>query len=177
MKTPRSVKYIRGRTENLLQEAGVSSIPVPLHSIADYLGVSIKYHPYEGELAGMIARTAQGAVVGINSLHPRTRQRFTLAHELGHFLLHSFDVHIDTGFRVKRRDGTSSLAVDPEEIEANRFAAELLMPFSRVLDDLIERDIDIESDEDIRILADRYQVSRQAMSIRISNLIDTHRNT
>jgi Zn-dependent peptidase ImmA (M78 family) len=175
MRRPRSIKLIKERAAELLRESGSATVPVPLDKIATHLGVNIKYYPYEGELAGMIAKVADGAVVGVNSLHPRTRQRFTIAHEIGHFVLHSFDVHIDTGFRVKKRDGTSSLAIDPDEIEANRFAAELLMPADELLTDLIERDVDIEDDDDIKSLADKYQVSRQAMALRINNLLDTHR--
>ena len=61
------------------------------------------------------------------------RQRFTIAHEIGHFLLHTDeDVHIDEKRPIGRRDDLSSQAVDACEIEANQFAAELLMPESLV---------------------------------------------
>jgi Zn-dependent peptidase ImmA (M78 family) len=69
------------------------------------------------------------------------------------------------------------MAVDPKEIEANRFAAELLMPYNMVLADLKKRPIDVENEEAIRELAQKYQVSVQAMTHRITNLLDEFLNT
>ena len=70
---------------------------------------------------------------------------------------------------MNRRDERSSQAIDPDEIEANRFAAELLMPYAMIVDDII--DIDIEDDEELRELADKYQVSVQALTHRINDLL------
>lgn len=69
-----------------------------------------------------------------------------------------------------RRDATSSMATDISEVEANQFAAELLMPLKFLLRDLPEVRIDFESDEKIALLAKRYGVSAQAMAYRIANL-------
>lgn len=171
MKWPRSSGAIRKHAIELLSGARALTVPVPLEKVTQHLNVTVRQVPYEGELAGMIMKTSSGIFVGVNSLHSRSRQRFTIAHEVGHLVLHNFDLHIDTHFPVKRRDETSSLAIDPEEIEANRFAAELLMPKEFVAQDILEREIDFENDDDIEVLARRYQVSRQAMTLRISNLI------
>lgn len=65
----------------------------------------------------------------------------------------------------------SSLATDPDEIEANRFAAELLMPYDIIFADLATRHIDVEDDYQIRELADKYGVSAQSMTHRITNLL------
>jgi Zn-dependent peptidase ImmA (M78 family) len=57
------------------------------------------------------------------------RQRFTIGHELGHLTLHhGHDLILERLVRLNFRDATSSTANDEEEIEANHFAAELLMP-------------------------------------------------
>ena len=64
----------------------------------------------------------------------------------------------------------ASKAENPEEIEANRFAAELLMPETMLTDDLRGKKLDIENDELIRELADRYRVSPQALTYRLVNL-------
>lgn len=119
----------------------------------------------------MLVRGHGQTVIGVNSLHHPNRQRFTIAHELGHLLLHKDEVHIDRSFRVNRRDEVSSLAVDPDEIEANRFAAELLMPYNLVMADLLECEIDLEDEDEIRRLAKKYEVSLQAMTHRIINLL------
>ena len=71
---------------------------------------------------------------------------------------------------MRQRDGLSSLAVDPEEIEANGFAAELLMEASIVEAAIEEADPLYEDDELASWLADRYDVSLQAMASRLGNL-------
>lgn len=174
MKKARSSSTIRQAATPILEKHGVTSLPVPVERIAESLGARLRYSPFDGdsELAGMLIRGDGVTVIGVNSLHHIHRQRFTIAHECGHLLLHKGkDVHIDRSFRINRRDGISSQAIDPEEIEANRFAAELLMPYNMIMQDLIEYDIDIEDEQDLKELADKYQVSVQALTHRITNLL------
>ena len=76
-------------------------------------------------------------IIGVNALHHPNRQRFTVAHECGHLILHKAqitkEVHVDKDFPMLMRDSVSAAGVNEMEIEANVFAAELLMPgsFSR----------------------------------------------
>jgi Zn-dependent peptidase ImmA (M78 family) len=63
------------------------------------------------------------------------------------------------------------MAVDPDEIEANRFAAELLMPYSMLQADLAEHAIDPEDEAEFERLAKRYRVSVQAMTHRIAHVM------
>jgi Zn-dependent peptidase ImmA (M78 family) len=168
----RSARAIRRQVQQLLEQHGVQRPPVPVEVIAELVGAKLKYSPYEGELAGMLIRDHGRCIIGINSNHHTNRQRFTIAHEIGHLILHDIQVHIDRDFRVLRRDANSSLAIDHLEIEANRFAAELLMPFDMLVKDLAERNIDVEDEETLRPLARRYRVSRQAITHRIANIVD-----
>lgn len=177
--TARSSRELRSYAEAAIQDCDVRSPPVPVERIAQSLGAILRYAPFEGELAGTLVREEEGRVViGVNSLHHVHRQRFTIAHECGHLLLHQGkQVYIDHTFRVNsralvnNRDGSSASATDPEEIEANRFAAELLMPFNMIIDDLVERDLDIEDEAELRVLADRYRVSLQSLTIRITGVM------
>lgn len=73
-------------------------------------------------------------------------------------------------FSVQRRDENSSLAIDVSEIEANRFAAELLIPYDFIMADLADYNIDIE-ERLIEGLAKKYAVSAQAMTFRLNNLL------
>ena len=176
-KPPRTSKELRPLATALINKCDISSPPVPMNEIAESLGATLRFAPFDGELAGMLVRDEDNGrvVIGVNSLHHIHRQRFTIAHECGHLRLHQGkQVHIDHTFRVNRRDDTSSQAIDPEEIEANRFAAELLMPFKMVVKDLTERDLDIEDESELRVLADRYQVSLQALTFRITNVIQNN---
>jgi Zn-dependent peptidase ImmA (M78 family) len=123
-------------------------------------------------MSGMVHRKPDGtAVIGVNSMEAPTRQRFTIAHELGHLLLHKDeDLHVDERFPIAFRNPKSSQAIDDKEIEANQFAAELLMPEEFILKDLKGKDLDIEDDDLVAELAAKYEVSTQAMTIRLSRL-------
>ena len=166
----RRLTAIRRKAGELLERTQVDSPPVDLDAVASSLGATIRYSPFDGELAGMLVRKDDEIVIGVNSLHHLNRQRFTIAHELGHLLLHEGN-YIDRSFRVNMRDAQSSLGTNREEIEANQFAAELLMPFDDIKADLLGHEIDVEDDEAIVSLAKRYRVSVQALNHRISNLM------
>lgn len=171
MKKPRRSEVIRQYVARILGGQGITEAPVPVEQLAEALGVQVRYGPFEGELAGMLLQREGQAIIGVNSSHHVHRQRFTIAHELGHFILHGGEVHIDRSFKVSRRDNVSSMAVEPNEIEANRFAAELLMPYSIITRDLESLHIDIEDEQEVKLLASKYQVSVQAMTHRLTNLL------
>jgi Zn-dependent peptidase ImmA (M78 family) len=167
-------KVTKRKAEELLRSLEVTEPPVPVERIARSLGLAIRYEPFDGDLSGLLQRRVRGGVLGVNSLHSETRQRFTIAHEIGHYLLHDDPIHVDEGFSVRFRDGVSAEASDPAEIEANRFAANLIMPETLLLDDfakLIPGRMDWEEDAVIRAFAKRYKVSVQAMTLRLSNLL------
>ncbi|MDE0532823.1 MAG: ImmA/IrrE family metallo-endopeptidase [Albidovulum sp.] len=172
MRRPRTSETLRGPAERLLNECGICTAPVPIERVAEHLGASIRYSPFEGELAGiLVRRDGEDTVIGVNSLHHPNRQRFTIAHECGHLILHrGKDVYIDRAFRVNRRDSVSSQATDPDEIEANRFAAELLMPYELIIRDTVDEMIDVEDAEEIKELAERYGVSVQALTHRVTKI-------
>ncbi len=165
----------RRRAQQILKEGGVTSPPVPLERLVELCRAAIRYEPFEGELSGMVHRRSDGSgVIGVNSSHSPTRQRFTIAHEIGHLLLHSDDeVHIDEKRPLGQRDELSSQAVDPREIEANQFAAELLMPESFVrecLVNLVDEEPEVSIEDAIEKLARVFRVSQLAMTHRLTNL-------
>jgi Zn-dependent peptidase ImmA (M78 family) len=164
--------------EQLLKRASVTKPPVPVERIAQLLDVEIRYVSFQGDISGMVAREGKHPVIGVNTSHSTARQRFTIAHEIGHLELghlpegHGGDgVHIDRDFKVMLRDSNSSQATDPTEIEANAYAAALLMPRSMLIkeQELISG-FDIEDDRLIQGLAARYKVSTQAMNFRLNNI-------
>jgi Zn-dependent peptidase ImmA (M78 family) len=86
-------------------------------------------------------------------------------------LLHDVDeLHVDRGFMVRLRSDISSLGLDENEMEANRFAAELLMPTRFLKRDLEGAELNFTDDATLRLLARRYGVSAQALAIRLSGL-------
>lgn len=160
------------KAREVLSKHGGVDLPVRVERIADRVGASISFEPFDGDVSGVAYRNGKQLLIGINSRHPLTRQRFSIAHEIGHLLLHEGrPMTVDKEMRVNRRDRTSSLATDAEEIEANAFAAELLMPAHRVRVEL-ERCLEEgkSSRSVVQHMAAAFDVSKQAMMIRLSNL-------
>jgi Zn-dependent peptidase ImmA (M78 family) len=154
----------------VLHECGIISRPVSLEKIVQHFSIQQVQLPASADIFGAIVRKGDRVSIAINpSQHPNP-QRFTLAHELGHYFCHDAQdmEHVDGDFRVSWRNNASSAGVDWKEIEANRFAAELLMP-----EDMLRKDVDkhLTIDRDaIQHLALLYGVSRLAMQFRLINL-------
>jgi Zn-dependent peptidase ImmA (M78 family) len=160
--------------QKLLNEHGLTKPPIPIEKLAQNLGVELRYEPFEhkGEqVSGMLFRDKGRSVIGVNSNESAVRQRFTIAHEIGHLHLHKDSVHFDTPAEVFLRNHLSSKSVDPKEIQANAFAAELLMPAKFVRAEFNQERGSALSDEDVvEKLANKFMVSSQAMTFRLANL-------
>lgn len=83
------------------------------------------------------------------------------------------DVNVDKKYFVMARDGNLAKGFDQKEIQANRFAAELLVPKDLLLAEISGRIVDVEDDALVAELARRFEVSAQMMSIRIGDLFQT----
>ena len=146
-------------------------VPVDVEAIAKSYNLSIRTQALEESVSGMLVIKDDGGLIGVNETHHPNRQRFTVAHELGHFLLHrhASNVFIDTG-PIFFRDESSSDGSKLREIQANRFAAELLMP-RRILVELLRSErFDPSDDAALRRMANRIGVSSQALLIRLTKL-------
>jgi Zn-dependent peptidase ImmA (M78 family) len=99
-------------------------------------------------------------IIGVNKLHHKNRKRYTLAHELGHYILHkdkNVDIVDTTFFRNNKTDSI--------EYMANEFAAKLLMPEDKVRDF-----VDNQGIKNIGELAEKFEVSASAMKYRVVSL-------
>lgn len=165
-------KLIRETVRDLLTDCEVEGPPVPVLDLARSRGARIvQVAGDDDEIDGFLYRENDQTVIGVNRKHALVRRRFTVAHELGHLLLHETgNVHVDRGFRIYLRDTSSKVGVIPHEMEANRFAAELLMPIEFLRDDLEKVVFDFVDDKELRTLAKRYAVSIQALTIRLTGL-------
>lgn len=148
----------------------LSQCPVALGSLARELGVAgVKVSTLRTGVSGQISRENEGYVIRVNRHEARERQRFTIAHELAHFLLHrdlidrSPDGITDN---VLYRSG----APDQVEFEANRLAADMIMPAALVEKKLNDEFQGVITEATIESLAARFQVSKAAMEIRLSTL-------
>lgn len=165
---------VRELVSELLGKYQITSPPVDVVDIAQKEGAVVLEQNLEEGVSGFLYRENGTVIIGVkkdSSKKGSGRKRFTVGHELGHFLLdHDTLMHVDKSVAIVRfRDRSSELGTDAEEVEANAFAAELLMPRAMLLNDL--RGVDTsDADEAIRSLASQYDVSEQAMAIRLTNL-------
>jgi Zn-dependent peptidase ImmA (M78 family) len=170
-------KHIRALVEALLDKNDVEPGPVPVEKIAKSFGISVNLDQVDDDLSGFLYRhhKSKNVIIGANKSHHPNRQRFTIAHELGHYLLHEGElVHLDSergAFMLNLRDSLSSRGKDNDEREANLFAAELLMPAKFLKQELEGKDLDIlEGNDFLHKLAKKYKVSTEALTFRLANL-------
>lgn len=140
------------------------SAPVDVEAMAEALGLAVNMDAaLPADISGRIMRGGNGPAgyyIELNGRHSFNRRRFTLAHEIAHYLLH----------RDKIGDGVEDNALyrsrlsDYIEIEANRLAAQILMPAKLV------RDIHDAGLRQPAGLSQAFQVSEEAMRIRLEQL-------
>lgn len=163
------MKKITNLVKGLIDKHSLSGIPIDLQKLACEYGIHIAYHNLPDDVSGALdLRDTDKKIILVNSNHSKNRQRFTVAHELGHYFLHhTVGVHIDK--KLFFRDATSAQGTNIVEKEANRFAAELLLPEDSLIADLNSIS-DLDSEEELKEIANRYCVSTIALSFRIAQL-------
>lgn len=172
-------KAIQKAVARLLE--GHNQLPVDVKAIAAQLEIDIiePEFPENPDLSGMLVRDGQRTFMAINQTQSEGRKRFTIAHEIGHFVLDEAKaVWIDKGVRpvVSYRRGTdvgTRYRYRLEEVRANRFAAELLMPEEAVRErfyQLTADGTDWEAEDALLDLAAAFDVSLPAMAIRLREL-------
>lgn len=137
--------------------------PVNVVAIAEEMGIRVwEMHDLPEGYSGKIWKDpvnggTSGYSIGVRADEPAVRKRFTVAHEIAHFVLHRD--RLDGGLLedIMYRGGLSNR----EEIQANQMAADILMPFP-----LIRKLVD-EGENTVEKLAARLQVSVPAMKIRL----------
>lgn len=168
---------IRKRVNKLLKDTLSVSPPIDVEYIAQHLNINLLFEELESNVSGFLVIKEKKASIVVNDSHHENRKRFTIAHELGHYALHANNgdqLFIDK--QVYHRNSASSEGVITQEIEANRFAAQLLMPRPMVKKavEIMEHEtgdeIDLSDDFCISKLARLFAVSEQALTIRLADL-------
>jgi Zn-dependent peptidase ImmA (M78 family) len=128
----RAIRVSRA-VQKILAELPRLKVPVDVYSIASRYA-TVTERDMDDDISGMLVplaayRKQQSWAIVVNKSHAMVRKRFTVAHELGHLFLHGYTApHADRGFLIRLRSARASDGTVAEEIEANQFAAELLMP-------------------------------------------------
>lgn len=155
--TTRAVQYAQG----ILERYWDRTIPISPEEIIkkiDDLVIEPKELP--DNISGKVGYDwgKRKYVITVNENHHENRQRFTIAHELGHYAL-GHGEKTDTLYR------DSALESSPDEVEANAFAAEILMPKAVINHLVFNQNI-----SDVRLLARKLWVSEQSMIYRLKNI-------
>jgi Zn-dependent peptidase ImmA (M78 family) len=143
----------------------LTEAPVKLGSIAHELGIEVFKSSLKPEISGLIepSPTARsGYRIRINRHEVVERQRFTLAHELAHFILHRSDIGGGLVDDVMYRSALSSR----KEVEANRLASEIIMPDSLIASERAKLR-HLPTEEFLSQMAKKFRVSKQAMQIKL----------
>lgn len=162
---------IESITDNILNELNIKTPKgIKLEKIAKHLGVDIKGEDLDFDVSGLFVMKNDKYYIRYNNTESEQRQRFTIAHELGHFILHKEDkpLFVDKNEKILYRNFDSSTGEIKKEREANAFAAALLMP--RFLLRQVISKAPNNVDDVVNYLATEFNVSEQAMSFRLSNL-------
>jgi Zn-dependent peptidase ImmA (M78 family) len=170
-----SLRTARQQGEALAEAMNFKKAPVDVSKVAKRLRLKLVYMNLGEDVSGLLISKGDSSVIAVQETDHPKRQRFTIAHEIGHFFLrHQFDpgehVHVDRGHLITPRNSRSSTGADPKEIEANQFAACLLMPSSLLSRRIREFKDDSLRDYHVSKLAEEFEVSEQAMTIRLSTL-------
>jgi Zn-dependent peptidase ImmA (M78 family) len=164
----RYAREIDSQAADLLRKLNLMSAPVDVQTVAESLGAKVVFDDLEGDVSGFLLREKGVSTIAINKQHHPNRQRFTLAHECGHLFLHAKEgdrLWLDKTlfFRDNSKSGDQF-----SEIQANQFAAGLLMPEFLLRESLGETGPVSESD--VLRLALKFQVSERAMAVRLVSL-------
>jgi Zn-dependent peptidase ImmA (M78 family) len=152
------MKLDRVSADELLRRLYVTAPPVPIEELARKLEI-VLHKVHNPGWAGACQSTREQADIWVNADDIEVRQRFTIAHEIGHLILHPLgEVFRDTTFEG-----------NPREAQANGYAAGLLMPYSMLAPLARAHDYDASR------LAEVFQVSKRAMEIRLLTLMGVGR--
>src|SRR5439155_9267429 len=114
-----SIRKARMRATALRAKHGVDQLPIDVEKLAEAEGVEVDRADFGEEISGVLVKDGERAMIGINARDASTRQRFTIAHELGHHLLHSSrELFVDRDYVIHFRDEKSAGGYDPMEVEA-----------------------------------------------------------
>lgn len=177
-----TIKSIHKAANDLLEQFGSDQLPVRIEDIARFLGIKVLAFPLENEVSGILVMEPYGATIGYNQDESRARRRFTVAHELGHYVLHNPQkdrkVFVDNTFKVsnefrvlfRTKIGQEEPTNARMEFEANTFAAAILMPEKQLLQLIDEIEFDLGDELAVKELSRRFDVSSTAMYYRLLNL-------
>ena len=159
--------------ENLRRGLAQIAPPINVFLIAEQLGIYLK-PTFLDKAAAIVNRPNESRQcppwILVSSTQPIDRQRYSIAHEIAHLLLHEEELLVHHPHYYRRH-------FDRREIDAESFAAELLMPHDLIKQSVGQWKINKPLEEAVFLLSYLYQVSFTAMSKRVYELKLVTRST
>lgn len=127
---PADFQRARSSAEALIAKYKITKPPIDPEAIAEAEGISVLYASFNGEIDDKLSgySDAMNKTIVINRSIPATRKTFTIAHELGHHVMHREYLADDGSYQVFPRFNEYNDQKPDEEKEADAFAASLLVP-------------------------------------------------
>lgn len=152
------------RAESLIAELGIASAhDIDVEAIAFDRGIDVLYEALDGCEATLVG-FGSNAIATVSPSSSRGRERFSVAHEVGHWLLHR-----GKSFRCRADDIVQNYSTDLQlEKDADEFASHLLMPTSIFRPEI--KAANRPGLSDLQDIAEQFEVSMQAVSIRLATL-------
>jgi Zn-dependent peptidase ImmA (M78 family) len=169
---------IENKAQLILNSFKIHTAPIPIEDVVNKSGLNLLPFDFGNDVSGVLYIKNETADIGYNPNESKVRQRFTIAHEFGHYILHRDNekVFIDNENyyqSIMFRSSKLNLSAEDyqKEKQANSFAAAILMPIKLVQKELMDYSgFDLSDNTMITELAKKFEVSIQAMSFRILNL-------
>lgn len=150
---------------------GQSAPPVDLSKVAEKLAVDVRTADLASDVSGVVYNDRDLRVVIVNQNQSKTRRRYAVAHELGRLAMHRVQTaRVDETFAIDLRSQGAGTIDTIEGVEANHFAANLLIPTSWIERDLPGAVIDFSDEGILLTLAKRYEVGVPVMTYRLATL-------
>ena len=161
MKT--NFSHIEERATEILKVNGLFKPNFDIKVLCRKLGITLVEKTLGEDVSGFLILTDNQRIITINDKNHTTRQKFTIAHEIGHFIFHSKTqpLFVDKAPKVLYRNLASSTGEDFREREANAFAASLLMPTELMEEQIYKSPADIS--KAITFLANKFGVSENTI--------------
>ncbi|EMP2054347.1 ImmA/IrrE family metallo-endopeptidase [Enterobacter kobei] len=143
-------------------------LPIAIGAIAKDFGINVKVSTLAAGISGEIKDENGAIVIRVNRHDTKERQRFTLAHEIAHFLLHRDRIGDGITDDILYRSKLS----DFMEVQANRLAADILMPGHLLERKILEltQTAELRDEQKIERLAEVAGVSTTAIKIRLGKI-------
>lgn len=178
----RNVDKYKNNSIELIKDFGLFKAPIDLDLLTKHLDIDVKYIDFNDDISGKIKynHIDDNVIISINKNEYLPRQRFSLAHEIAHYI---YDIDFENNSEIKDSETTlfRNDIVNPIEKRANKYAEKLLMPKELFINEIdkiknklfptLDNKLGVERIyKIIEEVSEKFQVSKPAAIMRLSSI-------